>query len=119
MGDQMPYEEQLREIMRMCDALAATVTTRDGVTVASTVPNGASPQTFSIMCATIMGAGLTAAGELGRSGPTRIVIESGDIQTVVLGIDKRHLLAVVIPASREPADVDAAAEKSLGLAPVA
>jgi predicted regulator of Ras-like GTPase activity (Roadblock/LC7/MglB family) len=119
MGVQMPYEEQLKEIAAACDALAATVTTRDGVTVASAIPNGASPETFSVMCATMMGAGLTAAGELGRPGPTRIVMESGDVRTVVLGIDKRHILAVVIPANRDPTDVEEAAEHSLGLAPVA
>ena len=59
----------LREVTK---AEAIAVVNRDGGIVAAELPRNVSQETFSIMCAAILGAGMTAATELGHTAPHRV-----------------------------------------------
>jgi hypothetical protein len=57
-------EEMVRALRDVTRAEAVAVINRDGSIVAAALPPSVSPETFSIMCAAILGAGMTAAGAL-------------------------------------------------------
>ena len=93
----MAFETALRA-MRDAGALATAVVSRDGSVLASDLPAGVSRETFSIMCATIHGAGMTVSNELRRGTPRRIVLESSEGRVVITEAGRRALLVVVLPS---------------------
>ena len=93
----MAFETALRA-MRDAGALATAVVSRDGSVLASDLPAGVSRETFSIMCATIHGAGMTVSTELRRGTPRRIVLESPEGRVVIMEAGRRALLVVVLPS---------------------
>jgi len=118
MGSSMDYEDRIRELLVTTGAVAGAVISRDGRVVAAVVPDHVSRETFSIMCATIMGASVTAFTELGRLSPNRLVIASPDAQLLVLPLDKKHLVALVLTASADLVAAEITADEFLGLTPV-
>jgi len=68
----------VRALRSVTKAEAVALINRDGAIVASDLPDGVSQETFSIMCAAILGAGMTAATELRHSAPHRVLLESRD-----------------------------------------
>ncbi|MEM2899979.1 MAG: roadblock/LC7 domain-containing protein [Thermoplasmata archaeon] len=75
----------------------SAVVSRDGLLIASDIPNGVHEETFAIMAATMLGAGVTANSELKRSIPDRIIVESSDGKIIVTGVGPNMLLVVVVP----------------------
>lgn len=93
----MGLEELLAELRKNHGTLAAAVVSRDGLVVAADLPPEVSQETFSIMCAAIMGAGMTATTELGRSSPDRISLRSEDVRILIYAAGRKSMLVVVLP----------------------
>jgi len=98
----MSLEDTVRKARIECGADALAVVSRDGVIIAADLPEGISRETFSIMCATIMGAGMTAANELGRTPPARVIMDSRDLQMVILESGRRSMIVAVMPPGSNP-----------------
>src|SRR2546425_5847416 len=75
-GKLMSLEKMLRQLRETCGSTASAVVSRDGLVIAEDMLEGVSRETFAIMCATILGAGMTAATELRVSPPTHIVLST-------------------------------------------
>jgi predicted regulator of Ras-like GTPase activity (Roadblock/LC7/MglB family) len=82
-------------------ALAVAVVSRDGLVIAAEMPPGVYTETFAIMCATILGASITALSELKRTTPERVIIESSDTRTIILGAGKKALLICVVDSAKD------------------
>jgi predicted regulator of Ras-like GTPase activity (Roadblock/LC7/MglB family) len=102
-------------------AEAVAVINRDGAIVATELPQSVSQETFSIMCAAILGAGMTAATELGHAPPHRVLLESDDAIFLIQELGRRAMLVIVVPPERPISELDGpvsrfvkAAEKDLG-----
>src|SRR5437870_6206769 len=95
----------LREVTK---AEAIAVVNRDGGIVAAELPRNVSQETFSIMCAAILGAGMTAATELGHTAPHRVLLESKDATVVIQEIGRRAMVVLVVSPERVVSDLDAA-----------
>src|SRR5205809_7250170 len=89
-------------------AEAVAIINRDGAVVATELPIGVSRAIFSIMCAAILGAGMTAATELRHAAPHRILLESEDATFLIQEVRRRALLVHVVPPARRLSGHDAA-----------
>jgi len=92
----MELKPALRGLRQSCGAIASAVISRDGLVIASDLPEGVSMETFAIMCATLLGAASTANSELRIGTPLHVVVESEDAKTVVVGAGRRALIVAVI-----------------------
>src|SRR5437879_13781089 len=92
--------EMVRALRDVTKAEAVAAVNRDGGIVAAELPRNVSQETFSIMCAAILGAGMTAATELGHTAPHRVLLESKDATVVIQEIGRRAIAELV--ASAEP-----------------
>lgn len=95
-------EEMVRALREVSGAEAVAVINRDGGIVAASLPEAVSPETFSIMCAAILGAGMTAATEFRHAAPHRVILESKDSTTLIQEIGRRAMLVLVVPPERSP-----------------
>lgn len=86
--------EILRELKKVSGIEASAVVSRDGILMASDIPDDVHGETFAIMSATMLGAAITANSELRKKLPERIIVESGDGRTVVAGAGEKSLLVV-------------------------
>ncbi|MFQ5919595.1 MAG: roadblock/LC7 domain-containing protein [Thermoplasmata archaeon] len=102
----MGLEDVLGRLKEETEAMASAIISRDGLVIAADLPEGVSEETFSIMCAAIMGAAMTATTEMGRSAPTRIFMESKDLLIVIYEADRRSMLVVVLPPGADVSRVD-------------
>ncbi|MEK6988204.1 MAG: roadblock/LC7 domain-containing protein [Candidatus Thermoplasmatota archaeon] len=93
-------QEMVRALRDVTKAEAAAVINRDGGIVAAELPPAVSQETFSIMCAAILGAGMTAATELRHASPHRVILESEDSTIVIQEIGRRAMLVLVVPPER-------------------
>ncbi len=89
-------DDIVRKTRQACGAEALAVVSRDGIVIAADMPKGVAKETFSIMCATILGAGMTAANELGRTPPSRIFLESSDLDILILESGRRSMIVAVM-----------------------
>ncbi len=101
----MAYKGMLASLRNDCNAMASAIISKDGTVVDSDVPEDISRETFAIMSATIMGAGVTAANELHKAAPDRIVVESTDVRTVIMNAGRKRILVVVVPPETDPSQV--------------
>lgn len=99
-------DESLKKLRETCGAVASAVVGKDGLMMYHDVPDEVALDTFGIMSATIVGASITAATELGRDEPSRIVVEAGDLNMIIYNAGKRALLVVAVPRDRTMEDVD-------------
>jgi len=99
--------EMVRALRDATKAEAAAVINRDGAVVAADLPPSVSQETFSIMCAAILGAGMTASTELRHAAPHRVVLESEDATVLILEVGRRAMLVLVVPPERHSAELDA------------
>lgn len=81
-----------------CGAVASAIISRDGLVIAADLPEGVSMDTFSIMCATLIGAASTANSELRVGTPECVLVESEDSKMCVVGAGRKALVVAVIPA---------------------
>lgn len=104
-------QEMVHALRTVTKAEAVAVINRDGAVVATELPSGVSQETFSIMCAAILGAGMTAATELRHSAPHRVLLESEDATFLIQEVGRRAMLVLVVPPERRISDLDAALER--------
>jgi len=86
--------EILRELKKVGGIEASAVVSRDGILMASDIPDDVHGETFAIMSATMLGAAITANSELRKKLPDRISVESGDGRTIVAGAGEKSLIVV-------------------------
>jgi hypothetical protein len=86
--------EILRELKKVGGVEASAVVSRDGILMASDIPDDVHGETFAIMSATMLGAAITANSELRKKLPDRIVVESTDGRTIVAGAGTKSLIVV-------------------------
>lgn len=98
----------VRALRDATKAEAAAVINRDGGVVAADLPRAVSQETFSIMCAAILGAGMTAATELGHVAPHRVLLESDDSTLVIQELGRRAMLILVVAPERSISELDGA-----------
>ncbi|MCK4718112.1 MAG: roadblock/LC7 domain-containing protein [Thermoplasmata archaeon] len=78
--------------------IASAVVGIDGEPLSMGLPSGMCVQTFSIMCATILGASATANKEFGGGRPESVLVEGEGIRILVVPAGRRKLLACVAKA---------------------
>jgi len=97
----MSLDDIVRKTKQSIGAHALAVVSRDGIVIAADMPKDVSKETFSIMCATILGAGMTAANELGKTPPSRIHLESEDLEILILESGRRSIVVAVMPPNSD------------------
>jgi len=91
----MTLESAMRQIHE-AGVRAMAVVSRDGSVLAADLPATVSRETFSIMCATIHGAGMTVSNELRRSPPKRITLRAAEGTVVIAEVGQRALVVFVL-----------------------
>src|SRR2546422_11399357 len=86
--------DMVRALRDVTKAEAVAVVNRDGGIVAAELPRNVSQETFSIMCAAILGAGMTAATELGHTAPHRVLPEADDATVVSPAIGRPAIVGL-------------------------
>jgi predicted regulator of Ras-like GTPase activity (Roadblock/LC7/MglB family) len=104
-------QDLVRALREVAKAEAVALINRDGSVLATDLPRGIPHETFSIMCAAIMGAGMTAATELRHSPPHRVILESKDATFVISEVGRRAMVIVAIPPERPVSELIAAVER--------
>ena len=104
-------QDMVRALRSVTKAEAVALINRDGAIVASDLPDGVSQETFSIMCAAILGAGMTAATELRHAAPHRVVLESDDATFVIQEVGRRAMLVLVVPPERRLSELEPSVER--------
>lgn len=104
-------QDMVRALRSVTRAEAVALINRDGAIVASDLPVGVSQETFSIMCAAILGAGMTAATELRHAAPHRVLLESEDATFLIQEVGRRAMIVLVVPPERRLSELDSAVER--------
>src|SRR5438128_12252191 len=107
-GGESSLLDMIRALREVTKAEAVAVINRDGGIVVADLPRTVSPETFSIMCAAILGAGMTAATELGHAAPHRVLLQSDDATLVIQEVGRRAMLVLVVAPERAVSEIDAA-----------
>ena len=106
-GELTSLEELVRKTKKASGAVAVAVVSRDGVVLEADMPPSVGRETFSIMCATILGAGMTAAHELGKTPPHRVILESEDLRIVIRESGRRSMVVAVVHPDTDIERLDA------------
>lgn len=106
-----PVQELVRALREVAKAEAVALIHRDGSVLAADLPGGLSKETFSIMCAAILGAGMTAATELRHAPPHRVILESKDAMYLISEVGRRAMVVIVIPPGRPVSELIAAVDR--------
>lgn len=93
------------------DALAAwaqqrqgvhyALVSREGLPVASKLPNAVHEETFAIMSATMLGAAATVNNELRGDEPEFITVKAAAFETFLSGVTKDLLVVLIVPNGTE------------------
>ena len=92
-------EDVLKHIKETIGADGAAIIGRDGLVISVDMPSGVIVETFSIMCATIIGAAVTANSEVHKKIPDRVIITSTEGNILMCGAGKKAILVVVVQPS--------------------
>jgi len=103
--------DMVRALRDVTKAEAVAVINRDGGIVTAELPASVSQETFSIMCAAILGAGMTASTELGHSAPHRVILVSDDATLLIQEVGRRAMVVHVVPPERGIAEIDTAVSR--------
>ncbi len=76
--------------------IGSAILTRDGMILDSDLPLDIHEETFAIMCATMVGASITANSEIDYSSPDKIIVDSSEGKIVLATISQNKILATVI-----------------------
>ncbi len=85
----------LADLGKIGDVEASAVATRDGLLMTADMHNRGDPETFAAMSATMLGAAETAATELNKGVPNRVIVESDDGKLICMGAGPKALLVVM------------------------
>ncbi len=107
-------EEVLKTLSKM-GARGVIVLNKDGTPVASDLPEQINENTFSVMCATVIGASKTANSELDRKPLQKICIDSKDRRIFIMDAGRKLVLSVIVSSTvnteRAVEGISKAAEK--------
>ena len=98
-------QDMVRALRVATKAEAVALINRDGSVLAADLPQGISQETFSIMCAAILGAGMTAATELHHAAPYRALLESKDVTLIISEMGRRAMIVVATAPERPVSEV--------------
>lgn len=88
-------KSMLREL-RGDGVTSSAVISRDGLVIAADLDSATYVETFAIMCATLMGAAVTANMELKKAPPERVTVESSDGKMLILSAGRKAVVVSVI-----------------------
>jgi predicted regulator of Ras-like GTPase activity (Roadblock/LC7/MglB family) len=97
--------------LRTDGVTSSAIISRDGLVIASDLDTGTYVETFAIMCATLMGAAVTANMELKRGSPERVTVESSDGKMLILSAGRRAVVVSVISGGTDEDHVARKMEK--------
>lgn len=104
------YKGMLKEL-RGDGVKSSAIISRDGLVIASDLDNGSYVETFAIMCATLMGAAVTANMELKRGAPDKVTVESLDGKMLILSAGRKAVIVTVIGSGVDEGHVTKRMEK--------
>jgi len=87
----------LKDLRKEFKTIASAIISRDGILIASDIPDGVIIETFTIMCATLMGAASTAHSELRIGQPRAMRIFSERHEMMLVGAGKRAIIICAVP----------------------
>ncbi len=88
-------EKTLLSLKRVGDIEACAVISRDGLLMASDIPQGVQAETFAAMSATMLGAAETAVSELKKGIVERVIAESKETKIITMGAGPKALIVVM------------------------
>jgi hypothetical protein len=88
-------ENLLAGLKRTGNVQASAIVSRDGLLMASDIPQNIHAEAFAAMNATMVGAAETAVSELQKGVLARVVIESRDVKIIACGAGPKALLVVM------------------------
>jgi predicted regulator of Ras-like GTPase activity (Roadblock/LC7/MglB family) len=88
-------EKVLKDLTHVGDIDACAIVSRDGLLMASNIPQEVHAETFAAMSATMLGAAETAVSELRRGVPDRVIVESKEAKIIAAGAGPKALLVVM------------------------
>jgi len=90
-------QRALKSLRTEFGSIASAIISRDGILIASDIPGGVIAETFTIMCATMMGAASTAHSELriGQPKMMRVISEKHEMMLVSAG--RKMIIVCVVP----------------------
>lgn len=91
-------QRALRNLRTEFGSMASAVVSRDGILMASDIPEGVIAETFTIMCATMMGAASTAHSELRIGQPKTMRVTSEKHEMVLVSAGRKAIIICVVPA---------------------
>lgn len=90
-------QKALKELKSQFGTIASAIISRDGVLMAADIPQETLPDTFTIMCATMMGAASTAHSELRISQPKVLRVTSEKHEMILVGAGRKAIIICVVP----------------------
>jgi predicted regulator of Ras-like GTPase activity (Roadblock/LC7/MglB family) len=86
----------LRELRAEFGTVSSAIISRDGTLLAGDLPASVTSETLTIMCATMMGAAVTAHSELRIGQPRMIRITSEKHEMLMIGIGRKAIIVTVV-----------------------
>jgi len=99
------YNFNISEIKRQFKPIASAIISRDGTLLAGDLPAGITAETFTIMCATMMGAAVTAHSELRIGQPKIIRITSDNNEVMMVGAGRKAMIVMVLPKGSDTEEI--------------
>lgn len=96
MEKRQELESLLAELRKVSDIEASAIVRRDGLMVASDMPNYVDGRTIAAMTASLVGTGETSVGELKLGEFGQAIIESTEGKLVAMGAGKQAVLACLV-----------------------
>lgn len=88
-------EKVLKDLKVAGDVEASAIVSRDGLLIASDIPQSVNAEAFAAMTATMLGAAETATSELGKGVPDRVIVESKETKIITCGAGSKALLVLM------------------------
>jgi len=95
----------IQDLRARVDGIAAALVARDGRLLEAALPEGAYAETFSVMCATLLGAAVAANRELDLAAPERIVIDGPGARTLLVACGRTLFVVAVVGPGADAAAV--------------
>ena len=91
------FQKVLKELKSDFGAISSAILGRDGMMMAGDIPDGVTADTLTIMCATMMGAAVTAHSELRTGQPKLIRITSENHEMFITSAGPKAIIITVVP----------------------
>jgi len=88
--------EILRKLTEIGDVEGSAIATRDGLLIASNLPEDIAAKIFVAMSATVIGAADTAISELREDNTGRVIIEGKEIKLIMMNAGSNTILVSTV-----------------------